>query len=92
MLETRRQVVGFYGGLVEDLTAWQPKAPKLSSKEPSGEAEDPRRTAPGAIGAEATPLGIPTGNLSQSLDEPDLGVSDASQVALPPQPPWTPTS
>jgi hypothetical protein len=89
VLETRRQVVGFYGGLVEDLTAWQPKAPKLSSKEPPKEVEDPRRTVLGAIGAETPPPGVPTGNGPPSPDESDLGASDASQVAIPPQSPWT---
>lgn len=44
VLETRRQVVNFYGGLVENLTDWQPKAPKLSSAESPDESEDPRRT------------------------------------------------
>jgi hypothetical protein len=44
VLETRRQVVAFYGDLVENLRDWQPKAPRLSSKEPSREDEDPRHT------------------------------------------------
>jgi hypothetical protein len=48
VLETRRQVVGFYGGLVENLRDWQPKAPKLPSAESSAENGDPRRTVPGA--------------------------------------------
>ena len=70
VLETRRQVVGFYGGLVEALTAWQPKAPKLSSKEPSGEAEDPRRTVPGAISGTTVGLSTATPAVSQLPDEP----------------------
>jgi hypothetical protein len=47
VLETRRQVVGFYGELVENLSDWQPKAPKLPSSD-EAEAADPRRTVPGA--------------------------------------------
>jgi hypothetical protein len=46
VLETRRQVVSFYGDLVENLRPWQVKAPRLTS---SGEEEigtDPRRTIP----------------------------------------------
>jgi hypothetical protein len=44
VLETRRQVVTFYGDLVENLKAWQAKAPKLPDSEPEGEpaGEDPR--------------------------------------------------
>lgn len=42
--ETRRQVVGFYGEIVEGIRGWQPKAPKLSSRDPSSEQDDPRRT------------------------------------------------
>lgn len=41
VLETRRQVVGFYGDLVEDLSEWRPKAPKLPS-EKAEETADPR--------------------------------------------------
>jgi hypothetical protein len=43
VLETRRQVVSFYGDIVERLRDWQPKAPKLSSKESPVE-DDPRHT------------------------------------------------
>ncbi len=46
VLETRRQVVGFYGDLVEGLTDWRPKAPKLPADKPTEEFEDPRRTIP----------------------------------------------
>jgi len=44
VLETRRQVVSFYGDLVENLKAWQAKAPKLPDTEPEGQpaGEDPR--------------------------------------------------
>jgi hypothetical protein len=44
VLETRRQVVGFYGDLVENLKAWQAKAPKLPDTEPEGKpaGDDPR--------------------------------------------------
>jgi hypothetical protein len=42
VLETRRQVVSFYGDLVEGLAEWRPKAPKLPPEKPP--EEDPRRT------------------------------------------------
>src|SRR5215213_3042756 len=45
VIETRRQVVNFYGDLVESLSEWRPKAPKLPEKSPD-EAGDPRRTIP----------------------------------------------
>ncbi len=45
VLETRRQVVNFYGDLVENLRDWQAKPPKLSPSEPSEDGMgDPRRT------------------------------------------------
>jgi hypothetical protein len=44
--ETRRQVVGFYGDLVEGLAEWRPKAPKLPADKASEEAGDPRHTLP----------------------------------------------
>lgn len=46
VLETRRQVVSFYGDLVEGLTEWRPKAPKLPTENSPEEAGDPRRTVP----------------------------------------------
>jgi hypothetical protein len=45
VLETRRQVVGFYGELVENLKNWLPKAPKLPTEVPA-EQDDPRLTIP----------------------------------------------
>jgi hypothetical protein len=48
VLETRRQVVNFYGDLVENLRDWQPKAPKLPVPESHDVAGDPRRTIPAA--------------------------------------------
>lgn len=45
VLETHKQVVSFYGDLVEALSEWRPKAPKLHTE--SAE-EDPRRTIPPA--------------------------------------------
>jgi hypothetical protein len=46
VLETRRQVVSFYGDLVEGLSEWRPKAPKLPAEKPAEETGDPRRTIP----------------------------------------------
>jgi hypothetical protein len=42
--ETQRQVVSFYGDLVENLKDWQAKAPKLPEAEPDDDStsEDPR--------------------------------------------------
>jgi len=45
VLETRRQVVGFYGDLVERLSEWRPKAPRLYPDEPA-ESGDSRLTIP----------------------------------------------
>lgn len=54
VLETRRQVVSFYGGLVENLRDWQAKAPKLPAAEPEDEA-DPRRTVVSAMTDDVVP-------------------------------------
>lgn len=43
--ETRRQVVGFYANLVEELRPWQPRAPRLPSEDASA-STDPRHTLP----------------------------------------------
>jgi hypothetical protein len=48
VLETRRQVVSFYGDLVESLSEWRPKAPRLHSEKSPEETGDPRRTIPEA--------------------------------------------
>lgn len=49
VLETRRQVVSFYGELVENLKSWQPKPPKMPT-ESELEREDPRLSVPaGAV-------------------------------------------
>lgn len=48
VLETRRQVVGFYGDLVENLRAWQPSAPKLPDPSPEEVAGEPRDLRPSA--------------------------------------------
>lgn len=54
VLETRRQVVSFYGDLVENLRDWQAKAPKLPASDQADEEEDPRRTI-----ANASPGSVP---------------------------------
>ena len=88
VLETRRQVVGFYGGLVEDLAAWQPKAPKLSSKESSGEVEDPRRTVPRTISEATAPLAAHSAPSSQPPDNHVPGVPGDDREVVSPPPPW----
>ena len=42
MRETRRQVLGFYSDVVQDLKAWQPRPPKL----PDPPAEVPKTAEP----------------------------------------------
>jgi len=44
VLETRRQVVSFYADLVEGLSDWRPKAPRLSTEKSPDEIADPRHT------------------------------------------------
>ena len=63
VLETRRQVVSFYGDLVESLSEWRPKAPKLHSEKSPEEAPDPRRTIPEASELPAPPSTETTRNL-----------------------------
>jgi hypothetical protein len=45
VLETRKQAVGFYRGIVQDLRAWQPSAPKLPA-EPEEVREEPTPEPP----------------------------------------------
>jgi hypothetical protein len=75
VLETRRQVVNFYGDLVEGLADWRPKAPKLSSEKSSEEPGDPRHTL-----SESAPPAAPTA----AEAERDLPVPHA------PAPTWLP--
>jgi hypothetical protein len=64
VLETRRQVVSFYGDLVEGLAEWRPKAPKLPSEKPPEEAGDPRRTIPTVVEVPAPAQAGGEGSLS----------------------------
>jgi hypothetical protein len=59
VLETRRQVVTFYGDLVEGLAEWRPKAPRLPAEKPVEEAGDPRRTIPTVSDAPAPAQAMP---------------------------------
>jgi len=74
VLETRRQVVSFYGDLVEGLAEWRPKAPKLPTEKSGEEAGDPRRTIP-TISEPPAP--------AQAGGESNLPVPHA------PAPPWS---
>ncbi|MGN6202050.1 MAG: stress response protein [Solirubrobacterales bacterium] len=59
VIETRRQVVSFYADLVEGLTDWHPKAPKMSNKS-TEESGDPRHVlsdAPETAQVQAEPKG-----------------------------------
>ncbi|HEU5106360.1 MAG TPA: hypothetical protein VFU11_11025 [Solirubrobacterales bacterium] len=58
VLETRRQVVSFYGDLVEGLVEWRPKAPRLPTEKPAEEG-DPRRTIPPVSDQSASPQATP---------------------------------
>lgn len=49
VLETRRQVVSFYGDLVEGLADWRPKAPKLPVEKTPEDAGDPRHRLADAV-------------------------------------------
>jgi hypothetical protein len=69
VLETRRQVVSFYGDLVEGLSEWRPKAPKLPAEKPPEETGDPRRTIPSVSDA-APPPASDRGLPSLSADPP----------------------
>lgn len=53
VLETRRQVVSFYGDLVEGLADWRPRAPKLPTEKTSEETGDPRHTLADGAGTPA---------------------------------------
>jgi hypothetical protein len=46
VLETRRQVVSFYGDLVENLRDWQPKAPRLSTNDSDEQGDTPLPPVP----------------------------------------------
>ncbi len=73
VLETRRQVVNFYGDLVEGLSEWRPKAPKLPAEKPAEEVGDPRRT-------------IPTVSEPPTPAQADVG--HHQMVPQSPRPPW----
>ena len=73
VLETRRQVVNFYGDLVEGLSEWRPKAPKLPAEKPAEEVGDPRWT-------------IPTVSEPPPPAQADPGRS--LSTSQPPSPPW----
>jgi len=72
VLETRRQVVSFYGDLVENLRDWQVKAPKLPTQESPAEIEDPRRTVPSVASERANP-GPANGQTFQPRSQSPLG-------------------
>lgn len=74
VLETRRQVVSFYGDLVEGLSEWRPKAPKLPAEKPSEDAGDPRRTIP---------------SVSDAPSPAHVSESDTSSLPTVSLPPWS---
>jgi hypothetical protein len=77
VLETRRQVVAFYGDLVEGLSEWRPRAPRLPSEKPSGEMADPRHNLVESAGSTA----------SEDPDEEDAVAGRRAPDAAPLPPP-----
>jgi hypothetical protein len=81
VLETRRQVVSFYGDLVENLQAWQAKAPKLSSPGEEDGGTDPRRTVPPKepcpdVGSGAGEFSLPSARTQHVVADLVGGVGD----------------
>jgi hypothetical protein len=70
--ETRRQVLDFYGTVVQDLKPWQPKPPQLKQQDeevpPTAQPDPPpfaavdQRDIGEGIDPEAAPLGSPSGH------------------------------
>lgn len=79
VLETRRQVVSFYGDLVEGLADWRPKAPSLPAEKSAEETMDPRHTLTDSSERPAAP--------EQTDAEKNLPVHRTA-----PQPIWSPPS
>jgi hypothetical protein len=73
VLETRRQVVGFYGDLVEKLSDWRPKAPRLPPEKPSEEG-DPRHN-----------LGVPESRAPLEDRAQEVGPPSRESTELPNQ-------
>lgn len=72
VLETRRQVVSFYADLVENLKAWQPKAPKMPLEPTDDEARP--KTSPVGAPPLATAQSVPSyGPSPHSADEQPSG-------------------
>lgn len=64
VLETRRQVVRFYGDLVEHLREWQTKAPKLPQQEAGRQEEiDPRHPISSSPDGGPLPISLSAGEL-----------------------------
>jgi hypothetical protein len=75
VLETRRQVLDFYGTVVQDLKPWQPKPPQLKQQEgevpPTAQPDPPLFSAVDErdIGEGVDPQDAPPG-ASTEADEP----------------------
>ena len=63
--ETRRQVVDFYGEIIQNLKAWQPRAPKLPEP-PSAVPEQPQPEPPPFVAADQREIGEGTTPLTES--------------------------
>jgi hypothetical protein len=83
VLETRRQVVSFYGDLVENLKAWQAKAPKLPDAEPEGEpaGDDPRLS-------ESPPSALPVVRPNEGALGEGAIAPDPPELPKPAPSPW----
>jgi hypothetical protein len=75
--DTRRQVIDFYGELVQDLKPWQARAPKLPAQ-PARAPESPQPEPPPFTAVEERDIGEATTPteppLEPALDQPSLGV------------------
>jgi hypothetical protein len=78
VLETRRQVVSFYGELVENLKGWQARAPKLPDVEAAGDAADDPRLS------ESPPSVLPRFETEADRDREPSVNADSDDNAEPP--------
>ena len=82
--ETRRQVIDFYGEIVQDLKPWQPKAPKLPG--PAAEKQAERDELPPFTDVEDRDIGEATTPLEAPLDrepaQPGLDVWTPARPSL----------
>jgi hypothetical protein len=75
VLETRRQVIDFYGEIVQNLKPWQAKAPKLPEP-PAYAPPTPQREPPGFAALQERDIGEATTPSEPALErDPAEGTS-----------------